>query len=265
MAAKKGKVIDEQGNETEDSREAPPERQKGLMSVILPVLSQEQMKAVLFKTPDHAKLKRQGRGNKVMTYVKHGWVTDQLNKIFGFDWDLELIPMADGKMYALEIEQLKDGSETRHVAVCGRLVMRIHRKDDGEVFTTITKAGFGSQIWLPTMELGDALKAARSDLLKTCASQVGIALDLYWDDQAEFAQYNKRKEEEEAKQREAEAMAKELARGVPSSGILLIARANSDYKLDGDALEAKLNKTLDEVMKMNAEELSLAWHVISGD
>jgi hypothetical protein len=48
--------------------------------------------------------KREGSGGKMYSYVKHGYVTDQLNKCFGFDWDFDLQPIENGKMFSLQVE-----------------------------------------------------------------------------------------------------------------------------------------------------------------
>lgn len=219
-----------------EQREAPLARRLNSSEVIGPVMNEAQLRIVTGKTPDYAIRRRQGPGGRSLSYVSHGYVTDQLNKAFGFDWDLEILPMANGMMYALENEHIIDAKTkdvkaiTRHVAVCGKLTVRIHDPKTLEVKATIVKSGFGSQIWLPTMELGDALKAARSDLIKTCATQLGVALDLYWNDQAEVEQYQRRMGEAERMKFEAEAVAA-LLNGAPKTPVLLISRAQKDLKM----------------------------------
>ncbi len=229
------------------SREAPEERKQTVNDFLMPLFNDAQMRLLVNKTPEYAKMKRVGGNGMILTYVKHGYVTDQLNKAFGFDWDLVLEPIDKGQMYALQIEEIQriDGKTNkplpskivRHVAVCGHLVVRVHDKN-GNVKGEIRKSGFGSQLWLPTMEFGDALKAAKSDLLKVCAAQVGVALDLYWNDMDEVSKYES---EQERKRQEAEEQAIIEAsftddNYVPDTGIKAIIQANKSFGFDGNKL-----------------------------
>jgi hypothetical protein len=243
-------------------REAPKERRIDIKDVLLPTMNLSQLRIVTGKTPDWAIKVRQGGGGTSLRYVPHGYVTDTLNKAFGYDWDLVLEPMAEGKMYELQMEPVLDaktGADTgkppkRHVAVTGKLVVRI-RDQKGNLKSTIVKSGFGSQIWLPTMEFGDALKAARSDLLKTCAFQLGIALDLYWNEQAELQTYANKK----AAQAEHTRIAAQFS-SEPDTAILLITRAMSDYKYDTDKIcEIGGIKSFDEILLMDATQVSELW------
>jgi len=236
-------------------REAPEERKQAITDFLMPLFNDAQMRLLVNKTPAYAIMKRQGAGGQMLSYVKHGYVTDQLNKAFGFDWDLIIDPMANGQMYALEIESIPriDGKtnkalspiETRHIAVCGHLVVRVHDAK-GNVKGTITKSGFGSQTWNAKMELGDALKAAKSDLLKVCAAQVGVALDLYWNDMDEVQKYE---DEQEKKRQRNEQQAiidasftEDDSPANPTSGIELITRALSELGLNGQAVAEMLGK-----------------------
>lgn len=260
--------LDEQFVEGEVVRNAPEERDVNQAQIVQSVLNDAQLSIMLNKTPPWAIKQRQGGGGKMYTYVPHGYVTDVLNKAFGFDWDLIIDPMSDGKMYALEIEDiLARGSNTlakqnRHVAVTGRLVVRIHDPKTGDVKATITKSGFGSQLWLPTMELGDALKAARSDLLKTCAFQLGIALDLYWNERAEVSEFEKKQEEAYSKAESAKKMAEAEKRGTPINFAMLITKADKEFQMNGEELEKVLGVELDEVMDYDFEQIALCWDKI---
>lgn len=245
MTGKKGK----KGNKAlaivpVEDRQAPPERMSNVKDVLAPVFNQAQMNLLLNRTPDYAKQKRPGPGGKSLTYVKHGYVTDQLNKAFGFDWDLLIDPIEGNKMYTLQVETYTDGKTektTRHLSVCGRLVVRVHNKA-GSVVTQITKSGFGSQIWNSGMELGDALKAAKSDLLKVCAAQLGVALDLYWSD---LDEQNKFEDEQERRRviEEQEAitvLAEDITDKRPANAVALIARASADFKMTLEQIDMTL-------------------------
>jgi hypothetical protein len=250
-------------------REAPEERSLTQASIIQPVLNDAQLAIMLNKTPAWAIKKRQGGGGKIYTYVPHGYVTDTLNKAFGFDWDLILDPMFDGRMYAMEIEEITDktGKVTktnRHMAVCGRLVIRVHDPEKPrELVTTITKSGFGSQLWLPAMELGDALKGARSDLLKTCAYQLGIALDLYWNERAEIADFEAIQNEQIAKIEKEKQILIWEKKGVPTDFGTLLSRSKQDYGYLGEQIEQILGIEVDLIMDYSPEEIVAAWETIT--
>jgi len=243
-------------------REAPVQRVVNEKDIILPAMNAAQMRILINQTPKWAVKVRQGKGGRTFKYVPHGYVADQLNKAFGFDWDLLIDPMANGNMYALELEPLYDPKgvlirNDRHIAVCGRLVVRVRDKN-GKLVTAITKSGFGSQMWLPTMEFGDALKAARSDLVKTCAFQLGIALDLYYNEKAEFDTFVER----EAVKSASQQMAEQLATGIPDSPVLFLSRAMSDYNLDGMEACEICGTSIDELMAMNAEQIGECWKAL---
>ena len=239
-------------------REAPDEAMVNIKDVIGPLVSKAQLSLMLNRTPEYAVQWRKGPGAKMLKYVKHGYVTNQLNKVFGFDWDLIIDPMSDGKMYAMELEQVlnQEGDvvkTNRHLAVCGHLTARV--RVDGEVVGTITKSGFGSQLWNAGMEFGDALKAAKSDLLKVCAAQIGIALDLYWNDMAESDKFDEKQEAKEA----AEAEAMKLVNQPPENFALLIARANNELSMGIDNIVKIANTTTSELMKMSANDIKKLW------
>lgn len=241
------------------SREAPAERKQSVQDFLAPLFNDAQMRLLVNKTPDYAIQKREGAKGQMLSYVKHGYVTDQLNKAFGFDWDLIIDPMSNGNMYALQVEEFpRIDAKTnkplppivvRHIAVCGHLVARVH-DSKGNVKGTITKSGFGSQIWNAKMEFGDALKGAKSDLLKVCAAQVGIALDLYWNDMAEVEKYEDEQEKKRNQQAEQEIINASFVDLPPQNGPELVARAYSELGMDGKAVAEGLGlPSIGDVMK----------------
>lgn len=177
-------------------RTAPAERAMTMSDVQQQVMTLAQFKLLRGETPTYAVKTRIGRGSKNFDYVKHGFVTDQLNKAFGFDWDFQLKPVFNGNIHQLtETEEERYDKndnlkivKVRNVAVYGELTVRI-RNPQGQVVATITKAGPGSQPWEDKTEFGDAIKGATSDALKVAAMRLGIGLDLYWDDQAEQTEF----------------------------------------------------------------------------
>lgn len=262
--AKKKKIETVEGEIVNDIvlREAPEQRIVNMKDILQPAVTAAQLRVLTSQTPKWAVKARQGRGGKVFKYVPHGYVTDTLNKAFGFDWDLVIEPMADGKMYALELEHTLDKNGNiiktdRHIAVTGKLIVRVKTKEGTH---TITKSGFGSQMWLPTMEFGDALKAARSDLIKTCAFQLGIALDLYWNERAELDDYVK----VETAKAESIRIADQL-NGIPSKPILLLSKAMNEYGFDGMKVAEICNTSIDLIMAMNEDEISECWKKVKNE
>lgn len=129
------------------------------------------------KTPKDAIKERPGRGGKVK-YVETYYVVDQLNKLFCYRWNLDII---DYQLTAKE------------AIVKGQLTCTFN---DG---TVIQKTQFGQADLQAGIPNGDMLKAAGSDCLKKCASLIGIALDVYWGKEDEFFAEPKEGEEVEVK------------------------------------------------------------------
>lgn len=139
------------------------EKQKLLMQT----LNEAQVDFLLQRTPRHEIKMRQGRGGMKFSYVEHGYVTERLNMVFGFNWDFDVV----------DKQILED-----EVIVEARLTVRT---PGGQ---TIVKTQFGgADIKRHTsgqrsgrpLSIADDFKAAASDALKKCASLLGIGLDLY--------------------------------------------------------------------------------------
>lgn len=204
------------------TREAPEERTIGKYAdVNTPVINAEQFRILYGKTPAHAIRTREGKGGRTFRYIQHGHTTDRLNKAFGFAWSFVLLPISSGDRFMLQVydEQTSRGSkQVRDVAVYGELTVYLY-DDDRNLIATIIKGGMGSQRWEMGTEFGDALKGAESDAKKFAAKELGIGLDLYYDDDAAIERYEtlqREKEEWEALQREPEWAVK--ARELLASG-----------------------------------------------
>lgn len=236
-------------------REAPPERRIVPRDILQPSMNPAQLSMVTGQTPSWAVKTRQGKGGKMFKYVPHGYVTDTLNKAFGFDWDLIIDPIENGQLYSLNVETDSKGAVVmRHISVAGHLIVRVHMKG-GEV-KEIRKSGFGSQTWNNTMEFGDALKGARSDLIKTCAYQLGIGLDLYYNEQAELEQYAERV----VNKSESQRIANDLLTAIPETVVILMSRAMTDYKIDGQAIAKIAKITFDQLMEIeDPKEIAKIW------
>jgi len=116
------------------------------------------------KTPPKAIKDRQGRGGGKVNYVETYYVVDQLNKVFGFKWDFEIVEHTVSDKCAI---------------VKGKLTCHTPQGD-------IVKNQFGECDRQKNVPAGDTLKGAASDCLKKCASLIGIAIDVYWGKEVEF-------------------------------------------------------------------------------
>ena len=151
--------------------EAQDERHK----LFAQTFSEAQVDFLLQRTPRHEIKQRQGRGGQRFSYVEHGYVTERLNLVFGFNWDFEVV----------DKEMLED-----EVIVEAKLTVRT---PGGQ---TIVKTQFGgaeikrhasgARSGRP-LSVADDYKAAASDALKKCASLLGVGLDLYGRDRPEEA------------------------------------------------------------------------------
>lgn len=128
-------------------------------------LNKAQLTFITQKTPNQFIKTRPGPGGRMVKYVEVGYVINVLNQAFGWDWDFKILDQQVGK---------------RQVWVRGELTVRAGNH-------VITKGQFGgSDIKFnrngDPVSIADDLKAASSDCLKKCASMLGIAGDVYWQD-----------------------------------------------------------------------------------
>lgn len=113
---------------------------------------------------------RPGRGGSKQAYVPHTYVISLLNKAFMLRWSFEV-----------DHEDIKCVNDVPFEAVVrGKLTVWLPGVNE-----PIIKMQMGCQPIemqknsVKPVSLGDALKGAGSDALKKCASELGIALDLY--------------------------------------------------------------------------------------
>lgn len=136
-------------------------------------LSQEQLMFILQKTPQKHIQKRKGKGGGEFDYVSGVFVKKVLNHVFAWNWDFKI----------LSREILKS-----EVIVHGQLTVRIREQGQQEI-QTIVKEQFGTKdiAFFGTshtrkgepVSIGNDLKAAATDALKKCASELGIASDVF--------------------------------------------------------------------------------------
>jgi len=129
------------------------------------ILNKEQLNFLLGKTPETHIYTRPGKGGGQWKFVTGVYVKKVLNSIFGWDWDFEIVSF-DVNMAA------------KQAIVHGKLTCRANgatvvKHQFGRADIKIRKAD-GSPL-----DLGNDLKAASTDALKKCASELGIASDVY--------------------------------------------------------------------------------------
>src|SRR6056297_1976586 len=128
-------------------------------------LNPKQLKTLLKKTPKKYVKQRPAKGGGKWDYVTGGYVKKCLNIMFGWDWDFEIM---DEKIML----------ESKEVIVKGKLTCRSNGK-------TIVKMQYGNKDIIfkrgssTPLSIGNDLKSASTDALKKCASEIGIAADIY--------------------------------------------------------------------------------------
>lgn len=141
-------------------------------AIVPSVVNQSQVAILTNRTPRDEVRYRKGKGGRDYPYTDPAYVIRTLNEAFGYDWDFEIVKdelvLVNGKPFEF--------------SVLGRLTIKVG-------VHTIVKSQYGSQTiefvkkdGEPTDEpvsIGDAKKGAASDALKKCASEIGVALDVY--------------------------------------------------------------------------------------
>jgi len=139
--------------------------EKDLAKVENNLLNSEQLGFLFKKTPENHIYKRPGKGGGQWDFVTGIYMKKVLNMIFGWNWDFQ-------------IEKFDVNLEAKQTIVLGKLTCRTNE-------TQIIKMQFGrSDIKFKKntetpLDLGNDLKAAATDALKKCASELGIAGDIY--------------------------------------------------------------------------------------
>lgn len=147
------------------------------------------MDAMNGEIPEWAKQTRPGRGGKAFTYISHGYVTDELNRVFGPFWNWKLLPGANGEYHTITTYE-EDGKEVKEVTTVGELTIRVYDAM-GRLLETIVRHGEGGKVWERKTTLADAKQSSSSDALKRAAFRLGkrFGLQLYWDDEERQEQY----------------------------------------------------------------------------
>lgn len=138
-------------------------------------LTDQQVLLINEPTPDtEIEIKKDEDGNTYKS-VKSYYIKKRLNLIFGFNWRLKV----------LRSEYYANAGE---VVVHGKLILHtkggdIVREQFGKATVEYSKKA--QRTSAAPSNLGNAFKAAASDCLKKCASEIGIAFDIYNQDRPE--------------------------------------------------------------------------------
>jgi hypothetical protein len=166
--------------ETDDNPRALSVQAGGVLSqqsekhkLFVQTLTEAQVDFLLQRTPKNEIKERQGRGGLRFSYVEHGYVTERLNMVFGFNWDFEVV---DKQM--LEDEVIVEAKLTVRTPA-GQTIVKTQFGG-----AEIKRHASGARSGRP-LSIADDYKAAASDALKKCASLLGIGLDLYGRDRPE--------------------------------------------------------------------------------
>lgn len=150
-------------------------------------LNAYQLKFILKKTPPQHVKQRPAKGGGVWDYVSGGYIKKCLNLMFGFEWDFEIL---DEKI--IHGEAIVKGKLTCRSN--GKTIVKMQYGNKDIIYKTekvfnedgkpkmIIKYGKEVQETRPTenpLSIGNDLKSAATDCLKKCASEIGIAADIY--------------------------------------------------------------------------------------
>jgi hypothetical protein len=121
-----------------------------------------QAKSVIERPLDRNRVKsRQGGGGMTFDYIPTEYAIQLLNEAFDYAWDTNIL---------------------KHDIHDGLAVALVELRVWDENGNPIVKQQFGSCNINRGVDIGAALKGASSDGLKKCASQLGLALELYLDE-----------------------------------------------------------------------------------
>lgn len=163
---------------------------QGKLTLSKSPLQKNQLLTILQKTPQEHVHTRPGKGGMTFDYVTGVYVKKVLNYVFGWMWDFQVVDK---------------GREDNFIWVHGRLSIK---NDKGDVIVVKDQFG-GAEIKFKKTGKGmldypNDLKSATTDALKKCASELGVANDIYGKNefkaQQPAPQKPKEKREEQTKQ-----------------------------------------------------------------
>jgi len=126
-------------------------------------LNEKQLQFILKHTPKQYVHDRPAKGGGTWKFVSGGYIKKCLNLMFGFRWSFEIISeQVIGKQVIVK------GRLTCHTNSGDIIKMQYGRKD---IICRKNSDEF--------LDIGNDMKAAATDCLKKCASEIGIAADIY--------------------------------------------------------------------------------------
>lgn len=146
-----------------------PEMENNKFTLPKTWVSEKQVMKLIQKTPREHVYSRPAKGGGQWEYVTGIYVKKVLNFVFGWLWDFKII---NEKVYGLE-------EGWGQITVQGELTVKDGRGN------TITKTQYGraevkyKKNSQTPLDIGNDFKAAATDALKKCASELGIASDIY--------------------------------------------------------------------------------------
>jgi hypothetical protein len=135
-------------------------------------LNANQLALILQKTPAQYVHQRPAKGGGVWDYVTGGYVKKCLNLMFGWDWDFEIL---DEKI--LYGEAIVKGKLTCRSN--GKTIIKTQFGNKDIVFKKQTADEIAKGAERIPLSIGNDLKSATTDCLKKCASEIGLASDIY--------------------------------------------------------------------------------------
>lgn len=132
-------------------------------------VTDKQLAAITAPTPPQFIKTKPGRGGRQVKFIEGGYVTNQLNRIFGpLNWSFKITDRGESK-------RMTESNAEGEVWVYGEITIHDHKQG-----YSVTKGQTGQHPIHKSVPIGDAYKAAGTDALKKCASLFGIGLDVYW-------------------------------------------------------------------------------------
>lgn len=137
------------------------------------MLNADQLKYLLQRTPKDHLSERKAKGGGMWTYVTGTYVKKVLNLMFGWDWSFEIvehnIDLIIKQCYVLGKLTINSGGKTIVKMQFGRADIKYLANWEKGVKVVTDQP----------LDVGNDLKAAATDALKKCASEIGVASDVY--------------------------------------------------------------------------------------
>jgi len=136
------------------------------------MLKTEQLNKLLKHTPEKYVKERPAKGGGKWKYVTGGYVKKQLNLMFGWDWDFEIV-----EQLVLHGEAIVKGRLTCRAN--GRQIIKMQFGNKDIMYRKQSADEVSKGLEKIPLSIGNDLKAAATDCLKKCAAEIGIAADIY--------------------------------------------------------------------------------------